>query len=280
MPRAPRRTACARRCSTFCRRASRAPVSWMPTREPGAVGIEALSRGAAHAWFLERDRRALDAIRKNLASLGAERRATVLAGKVLVDAGALSAGHCVPGSALRSGGRIRGRAGVARREAAGADDRAALGAPQTEGRVRRTASDADGEARRQRAELLHGLRRLGPAAPAVRISGKPEERLFPMPKRKTKPASKPARKTAKRAPKKKPPVRKPPAATNPNPPPKPSPLTFPLFRPNRSPLSKSGSALPAYWTSSLATSISPPEPRTSKSSATRRPYRSCTPPLP
>ena len=47
----------------------------------GAVGIEALSRGAAHAWFLERDRRALDAIRKNLASLGAERRATILAGK-------------------------------------------------------------------------------------------------------------------------------------------------------------------------------------------------------
>ena len=50
----------------------------------GAVGIEALSRGAAHAWFLERDRRALDAIRKNLASLGVERRATILAGKVLV----------------------------------------------------------------------------------------------------------------------------------------------------------------------------------------------------
>jgi 16S rRNA (guanine966-N2)-methyltransferase len=50
----------------------------------GAVGIEALSRGAAHAWFLERDRRALDAIRKNLATLGVERRATVLAGKVLV----------------------------------------------------------------------------------------------------------------------------------------------------------------------------------------------------
>src|ERR1019366_1414858 len=49
----------------------------------GAVGIEALSRGAAHAWFLERDRRALDAIRKNLASLGVERRATILAGKVL-----------------------------------------------------------------------------------------------------------------------------------------------------------------------------------------------------
>ena len=50
----------------------------------GAVGLEALSRGAAHAWFLERDRRALDTIRKNLASLGVERQATVLAGKVLV----------------------------------------------------------------------------------------------------------------------------------------------------------------------------------------------------
>jgi len=50
----------------------------------GAVGIEALSRSAAHAWFLERDRKALDAIRKNLAALGAEGRATVLAGKVLV----------------------------------------------------------------------------------------------------------------------------------------------------------------------------------------------------
>jgi 16S rRNA (guanine(966)-N(2))-methyltransferase RsmD len=50
----------------------------------GAVGIEALSRGAAHAWFLERNRRALDAIRKNLASLGLERRATILAGKALV----------------------------------------------------------------------------------------------------------------------------------------------------------------------------------------------------
>jgi len=48
----------------------------------GAVGIEALSRGAAHAWFLERERRALDTIRKNLSTLRIELRATVLAGKV------------------------------------------------------------------------------------------------------------------------------------------------------------------------------------------------------
>jgi len=49
----------------------------------GAVGIEALSRGASHAFFLERDKIALEAIRQNLASLGVERRSTVVAGAVL-----------------------------------------------------------------------------------------------------------------------------------------------------------------------------------------------------
>jgi 16S rRNA (guanine(966)-N(2))-methyltransferase RsmD len=46
----------------------------------GAVGIEALSRGASHAYFLERNRTALDAIRANLAALGLEERATVVPG--------------------------------------------------------------------------------------------------------------------------------------------------------------------------------------------------------
>jgi 16S rRNA (guanine966-N2)-methyltransferase len=50
----------------------------------GAVGIEALSRGARHAFFLERNRAALEAIRENLAALQLEARATVLAGPVLV----------------------------------------------------------------------------------------------------------------------------------------------------------------------------------------------------
>ncbi len=50
----------------------------------GAVGMEALSRGAAHAFFLERHRSALEAIRQNLASLGIEARATVVAGPVLL----------------------------------------------------------------------------------------------------------------------------------------------------------------------------------------------------
>jgi len=50
----------------------------------GAVGIEALSRGASHAWFLERGRAALDTIRQNLAALALEPRATVAAGPVLL----------------------------------------------------------------------------------------------------------------------------------------------------------------------------------------------------
>jgi 16S rRNA (guanine(966)-N(2))-methyltransferase RsmD len=49
----------------------------------GSVGIEALSRGASHAYFLERGRAALDAIRENLASLGLESRATVVPGGAL-----------------------------------------------------------------------------------------------------------------------------------------------------------------------------------------------------
>jgi 16S rRNA (guanine966-N2)-methyltransferase len=50
----------------------------------GAVGIEALSRGARHAWFLEKNRVALEAIRENLESLKLERRASVVAGPVLL----------------------------------------------------------------------------------------------------------------------------------------------------------------------------------------------------
>jgi 16S rRNA (guanine(966)-N(2))-methyltransferase RsmD len=57
----------------------------------GAVGIEALSRGARHAFFLERNRRALEAIRENLASLGLEHRATVVAGPALTTMGRTAA---------------------------------------------------------------------------------------------------------------------------------------------------------------------------------------------
>ncbi len=44
----------------------------------GALGIEALSRGADHADFVERDRRAAAAIQENLARTGLEPRARLL----------------------------------------------------------------------------------------------------------------------------------------------------------------------------------------------------------
>jgi 16S rRNA (guanine966-N2)-methyltransferase len=43
--------------------------------ETGLVGIEALSRGASRAVFLEKDRRAVEIIRDKLASLGLQGRA-------------------------------------------------------------------------------------------------------------------------------------------------------------------------------------------------------------
>ncbi len=49
----------------------------------GALGIEALSRGAASCLFAEQDRDALDVLRGNLSSLGAPTRADVRAGSVL-----------------------------------------------------------------------------------------------------------------------------------------------------------------------------------------------------
>jgi 16S rRNA (guanine966-N2)-methyltransferase len=51
----------------------------------GALGIEALSRGARHAVFVERARPALRALRENLGALGLASRATVLAADALAD---------------------------------------------------------------------------------------------------------------------------------------------------------------------------------------------------
>jgi len=49
----------------------------------GAVGIEALSRGAPRCVFIEKNRAAVEVIRENLASLGLENRAEVYSGKAL-----------------------------------------------------------------------------------------------------------------------------------------------------------------------------------------------------
>lgn len=50
----------------------------------GAVGIEALSRGAREAIFVDNSHAAVDVIRQNLQALGIEERAQVIRGKALV----------------------------------------------------------------------------------------------------------------------------------------------------------------------------------------------------
>jgi 16S rRNA (guanine966-N2)-methyltransferase len=57
----------------------------------GALGIEALSRGAASCVFVERDRRALASLRGNLDHLGITGRARVVTGDALAVAATLDA---------------------------------------------------------------------------------------------------------------------------------------------------------------------------------------------
>jgi 16S rRNA (guanine966-N2)-methyltransferase len=49
----------------------------------GAMGLEALSRGAAHATFVERDKNALRSIQENIALLKVESQCSVLATDIL-----------------------------------------------------------------------------------------------------------------------------------------------------------------------------------------------------
>jgi 16S rRNA (guanine966-N2)-methyltransferase len=46
----------------------------------GALGLEALSRGAAHASFIERDRAALESLRRNVGALKEEARTRIVQG--------------------------------------------------------------------------------------------------------------------------------------------------------------------------------------------------------
>ena len=50
----------------------------------GALGIEALSRGAGHVTFIERDKRALEALTSNIETLGVADRSTVVRGDAMV----------------------------------------------------------------------------------------------------------------------------------------------------------------------------------------------------
>ncbi|MDX2193119.1 MAG: 16S rRNA (guanine(966)-N(2))-methyltransferase RsmD [Gemmatimonadales bacterium] len=58
----------------------------------GALGLEALSRGAAHAEFVDVGARSLDAIRRNIEALGVGDRATVRRGDALRVIAGLAAG--------------------------------------------------------------------------------------------------------------------------------------------------------------------------------------------
>ena len=49
----------------------------------GALGIEALSRGAAHCTFIERDRDALEVLKRNIDTLGIADRSTIVRGDAL-----------------------------------------------------------------------------------------------------------------------------------------------------------------------------------------------------
>jgi 16S rRNA (guanine966-N2)-methyltransferase len=57
----------------------------------GAVGIEALSRGAGHVTFIEKNRAAADLIRANLAALDVEGRARVVQGSAALHLGEMEA---------------------------------------------------------------------------------------------------------------------------------------------------------------------------------------------
>ncbi len=59
----------------------------------GALGIEALSRGASHATFVDSARPAVTALRDNLRVLGVDDRATVIASDAVATAGRHQPAH-------------------------------------------------------------------------------------------------------------------------------------------------------------------------------------------
>lgn len=58
----------------------------------GALGLEALSRGATHATFVDDSARALKVLRENVAKLGAGDRVTIVNGDAVKFVGGLEAG--------------------------------------------------------------------------------------------------------------------------------------------------------------------------------------------
>ena len=60
----------------------------------GALGLEALSRGAAHVTFVERSRRAIAVLERNIRSLDAARTTTVVQGDALAHPYRLDPARC------------------------------------------------------------------------------------------------------------------------------------------------------------------------------------------
>lgn len=59
----------------------------------GALGLEMLSRGAAHATFVERSHRAVRVLERNIRALGARAATTVIRNDALLHIHSLDAGH-------------------------------------------------------------------------------------------------------------------------------------------------------------------------------------------
>ncbi len=53
----------------------------------GSLGLEALSRGAAHCWFADRDRGAIDRLTKNIQTLDVDDRCTIWSGDLIAGLG-------------------------------------------------------------------------------------------------------------------------------------------------------------------------------------------------
>jgi 16S rRNA (guanine(966)-N(2))-methyltransferase RsmD len=120
----------------------------------GSLGLEALSRGAGSARFVERDRRALALLQRNVAELGLEQRVRLVGGDALAAAswgGEADLVFLDPPYPLLRGGETRGRVFEAvrqlGREVLAPDGIAVLHAPRREVRALEFGDELTSEAR-------------------------------------------------------------------------------------------------------------------------------------
>jgi len=61
----------------------------------GAMGIEAISRGAAHATFIEKDKKTITTLLENIRSFGIEKKTTVIHGDVFTEITKLKSAYTI-----------------------------------------------------------------------------------------------------------------------------------------------------------------------------------------